>query len=203
MATKKKTAKKSAATKSSARTPGTRKKTSAKKASAKKTSAKKASAKKTAAKKITGGVRGQWEVRVSPIQGRGVFAARKIEEDEKIGEYIGEIITEKEADLRYPFEGEERHHTFLFRLDNGKIIDAEHGGNAMRFINHSCDPNCEAEEEDGRIFIYAARDIRRGEELAYDYNFILEERHTAKQKALYPCYCGAKNCRGTILASKR
>src|SRR5690606_5931719 len=64
-------------------------------------------------------------------------------------------------------------------------------------------PNCEAVDEDGRIFIEAIRDIERGEELTYDYSYILDEPHTAKVKARYPCHCGSPRCRGTILGNKR
>jgi uncharacterized protein len=145
-----------------------------------------------------------FEVRRSKIQGRGVFATRKIPKGTEIIEYKGEIISDKEADRRYPWNDEERHHTFLFQLDDGSIIDAGPRGNAAKYINHSCDPNCEAvEDEDGRVFIYALRDIRKGEELSYDYHFILEEPHNAANKKLYPCYCGTAKCRGTILAKKR
>jgi uncharacterized protein len=144
-----------------------------------------------------------FEVRRSKIQGKGVLATRKIPAGTLIIEYRGKVITEEEADELYPFEDDERHHTFLFRIDGGLVIDAAQRGNAARYINHSCDPNCEAEEDDGRVFIYALRDIRRGEELAYDYNFILDEPHNAANKKLYPCYCGSAVCRGTILARKR
>jgi uncharacterized protein len=144
-----------------------------------------------------------FEVRRSGIQGKGVFATRKIPAGTRIIDYRGEIIDEDEADRRYPWKDDEPHHTFLFRLDDGSVIDAGPRGNAAKYINHSCDPNCEANEEDGRIFIYALRDIRRGEELAYDYNFVLDEPHNAANKKLYPCYCGAANCRRTILAKKR
>ena len=144
-----------------------------------------------------------FEIRRSQIQGRGVFATRNIASGEKLIEYRGERISDDEADRRYPFEDDERHHTFLFRLDDGSVIDAGVRGNAAKYINHSCDPNCEALEEDGRIFIYALDDIRKGEELAYDYNYILDEPHNPANKKLYPCYCGARKCRGTILARKR
>ena len=190
MATKKKTTKKSAAKKSSAKKP-------VKKLGGKK----KTSARKSTAKTIPSGSR-RYVVRSSDIQGRGVFAQQPIAKGDLIGEYTGERITEAEADRRYPFADDERHHTFLFRLDNEMIIDAEHGGSAVKYINHSCDPNCEAVEEDDRILIYALKNIKPGVELAYDYNFILEERHSPKAKAQYPCYCGSKKCRGTILAKK-
>jgi uncharacterized protein len=146
-----------------------------------------------------------YEIRRSRIQGRGAFATRRIREGERIVEYRGERITGREADRRYPFDEDDRHHTFLFTVDEEEdiIIDAAVCGNSARYINHSCDPNCEAVIEDDRVFIYALRDIRKGEELAYDYNFVLEERHTPANKRLYPCHCGARNCRGTILAKKR
>jgi uncharacterized protein len=145
-----------------------------------------------------------FEVRRSSIQGRGVFATRRIPAGARLIQYRGEVIDEDEADRRYPWVDNERHHTFLFRLEDGSVIDAGgRAGNAAKYINHSCDPNCEAVEEDGRIFIEALRAIRPGEELAYDYNFILDEPHNAANKKLYPCNCGAARCRGTILARKR
>lgn len=144
-----------------------------------------------------------FEARRSQIQGRGVFATRRIRKGTRLIEYKGEIISDAEADRRYPFEEEERHHTFLFRLDSGNVIDAGPRGSIAKYINHSCDPNCEAVEEDEQIFIDAIRDIAKGEELVYDYNFILDEPHNAANKKLYPCNCGAKKCRGTILAKKR
>ena len=144
-----------------------------------------------------------FEVRRSKIQGRGVFATRDIRKGEELVEYKGEHIDDAEADRRYPFEDNERHHTFLFQLDDGSIIDAGVHGNAAKYINHSCDPNCEAVEYDGRIFIEALKNIKKGEELVYDYHFILEEPHNAANKKLYPCNCGSKKCRGTILAKKR
>lgn len=143
-------------------------------------------------------------VRRSRIQGRGVFATRSIPAGERVIQYRGEVIDEDEADRRYPWSDNERHHTFLFRLDDGSVIDAGgRAGNAAKFINHSCDPNCEAIEEDGRIYIHSIRDIRKGEELAYDYNFILDEPHNAANKRQYPCNCDTARCRGTILARKR
>jgi hypothetical protein len=82
------------------------------------------------------------------------------------------------------------------------VIDAKHGGNSSRWINHSCKPNCEADEEGGRVFIKALRNIKAGEELFYDYGLIIDAPYTKKLLAEYPCWCGAKNCRGTLLAPK-
>ena len=88
-------------------------------------------------------------------------------------------------------------------IDDRVVIDAAVGGNQARFINHSCDPNCDAVIEDGRIWIETIRDVEAGEELAYDYAYVLAERHTPAAKRRFPCHCGAARCRGTILARKR
>ena len=144
-----------------------------------------------------------FEIRRSPIHGAGAFAKREIRKGERVVEYKGERITEKRADRRYPDpDGKTPHHTFLFQIDDDTVVDAAVGGNAARFINHSCDPNCEAVIEDDRIFIEALRNIPRGKELYYDYQFVLEERHTPELKRLYPCRCGSRKCRGTILKPK-
>jgi SET domain-containing protein len=105
----------------------------------------------------------------------------------RLVEYTGERITPAEADRRYPDDAPGRHHTFLFAIDDDVVIDAAFGGNAARWINHSCDPNCDAVIEDARIFIEAIRDIAAGEELAYDYAYVLEERHTPAAKRRFPC----------------
>jgi SET domain-containing protein len=143
-------------------------------------------------------------VRKSGIHGRGVFATRRIAKGERLIEYKGERITWKEADRRYPIDPVP-YHTFLFEIGDGTMcLDAARKGTAAKWINHACNFNCEAvEDEDERVFIEAVRAIRPGEELTYDYNFILEERHTPAQKKLFPCWCGAKNCRGTMLGKKR
>ena len=144
-----------------------------------------------------------FQIRNSPIAGKGAFATRRIPKGARIIEYVGERITQEEADRRYPDDDGTPHHTFLFTLDDDTVLDAAYGGNPSRFINHSCAPNCEAVIEDGRIWIEALKAIQPGTELAYDYNFILEERHSPAAKRRYPCRCGAKSCRGTILAKKR
>ncbi len=140
-------------------------------------------------------------VRRSPIHGMGVFALRNIRKGERIIEYTGERISHREADRRYP--DDESPHTMLFIVDKKIVIDATHAGNSARWINHSCRPNCESVDEKKRIFIEAMRDIRRGEELTYDYNLVLDERHTPKAKRENPCFCGHKRCRGTLLGPKR
>jgi len=142
-------------------------------------------------------------VRNSKVHGKGVFAARKIPAGARIAEYKGERIDWEEALRRENAKPADSFHTFFFSLDDGRIIDGGSGGNNARWINHACEPNCEAQEEDGRVFIYALRDIARGEELNYDYGLILDERHTPAIKRAYACLCGAAGCRRTMLAPKR
>lgn len=142
-------------------------------------------------------------IRKSPIQGKGAFAREPIPAGRRLIEYAGERLTPAEADARYPDVPGERHHTYLFAIDDDVVIDAAVGGNAARWINHSCDPNCDAVIDDGRIWIETIRDVRPGEELAYDYAYVLEERHTPAAKRRFPCNCGSARCRGTLLARKR
>jgi hypothetical protein len=142
------------------------------------------------------------QVRRSGVHGKGVFALQDIAEGETLIEYVGEIISWDEAQDRHPHDPKDPNHTFYFHVNEDKVIDALHGGNSSRWINHSCDPNCEADEENERIFIKALRNIHAGEELNYDYGLIIDEPYTKKLKAEYPCWCGAKNCRGTLLSPK-
>lgn len=144
-----------------------------------------------------------FEIRHSPMQGLGVFATKPIPEGMRLIEYAGERLTLVEAEVRYPDVAGARHHTFLFAIDDEIVVDAAVDGNEARFINHSCAPNCDAVIDDGRIWIEAIRDIEPGEELAYDYAYVLEERHTPAAKRRFPCHCGAATCRGTILGKKR
>lgn len=143
-----------------------------------------------------------FEVRRSGIQGLGGFATGHIPAGVRLIEYAGERISPAQADARYP-DDNDRHHTYLFAIDDEVVVDAAVNGNAARFLNHSCAPNCDAVIDDGRIWIETIQDIEPGEELVYDYAFVLNERHTPAAKRRYPCHCGAITCRGTILAKKR
>ena len=142
-------------------------------------------------------------LRESPIHGTGVFARRKIAAGERVIEYKGERLDWDTAQERSIEEKRPFNHTFFLSLFDGRVIDGGRKGNEARFINHSCDPNCEAwENEKGRVYIYALRDIRRGEELNFSYPLIYEGRHTAAVKRLFICRCGSPNCTGTMLAPK-
>jgi len=139
-------------------------------------------------------------LRPSPMHGVGAFAAAPIRRGTRIIEYTGERITHAEADARYDDASMDRHHTFLMIVNRRWVLDAAVGGNDARFVNHSCDPNCEIVVARGRVFIEAIADIRPGEEITYDYAYEREEGDDAIAASRYPCRCGAKRCRGTILA---
>lgn len=138
-------------------------------------------------------------VRTSDIHGRGVFAARRIRKGTRIVEYAGERITDSEADRRYDEANMRRHHTFLFTLDRKTVVDGspETGGGDASYINHSCEPNCEAVIEGRRIHIYALQTIYPGAELVYDYQY--ESTRNPEDRKFYLCRCGAGHCRGTIM----
>ena len=140
------------------------------------------------------------EVRPSKIQGLGVFAIKPIKKGARVIEYAGQRITPAEADRRYNDDASEHPHVLLFAVDSRTVIDAGVRGNEARFINHSCEPNCEAITEKRRIFIQALRDIAPGEELLYDYNLTREDDEAQNLERRYACHCGAPTCRGTMLA---
>lgn len=143
------------------------------------------------------------QVRQSGVHGKGVFAARPIAAGERIIEYTGERITWPEALRRHPHDPSDPNHTFYFHIDDKLVIDALYGGNAARWINHACDPNCESDAQGERVYIRALRDIAAGEELFYDYGLVIDARYTARLKREFACRCGAAACRGTMLAPKR
>jgi hypothetical protein len=148
--------------------------------------------------------------RRSRIHGNGVFAAAPIRKGTRLIQYRGRLRSHEEVDRVYADDADTGH-TFLFTLNDEYVIDANVDGNDARWINHSCDPNCEAvhhEDEGGdphrdAIYIEAIRAIEPGEELTYNYGIRLAEAHTAKMKNLWACHCGAKACTGTMLQPKR
>jgi SET domain-containing protein len=145
-----------------------------------------------------------FEVRRSRIHGRGVFATRRIRKGARVIEYEGRRIGRVEMLARYDNDSGDRHHTLAFEIDNDTYIDAARGGNESRFINHSCEPNCEPFLVDGeRIVIHAIKNIQPSVELAYDYNLARPARLRAGWKERYACRCGAAGCRGTLLGQPR
>jgi len=130
-------------------------------------------------------------IRRSKIHSDGCYTTEPIKKKQLVVEYTGPRITIKEADAVY----EKSPRTYLFGLTDGKhVID---GDGVAAFINHSCDPNCEADEVDGRVLITAIRDIRVGEELSYDYNLYDGDLDDES-----PCFCGAASCRGSMYSEK-
>ena len=143
-----------------------------------------------------------FDVRRSGIQGKGAFANTRIRKGQRIIEYAGERISNDEADRRYDETSMRRHHTFLFTVTSRTVVDGAVNGNESIYINHSCDPNCEAVIDGGRIFIEAIRTIQPGEELAYDYQYERTGENDDEMEAFYKCLCGSPNCRGSIMKSK-
>jgi SET domain-containing protein len=146
----------------------------------------------------------EWmELRDSAIHGLGAFALQDIPKGTRIIEYVGEKISNAEADRRYDDDTMKNHHTFLFILNSKQCLDATFEGNESRFINHSCDPNAEAFIPRGRIWIEAIKHIPKGTEIAYDYGYEDDPKYTIEDYRRYGCRCGAKNCRGTIVDTKK
>lgn len=186
------------------------KKTPAKKKVARKKVAKKSAPKKSAAKKKTvmplvGPIdvpdRDFTRVSRSGIEGRGVFAKRRIHEGARIIEYVGRRVPITTQFAVILPDGRSAA-SYAFRLNDTTIIDGSVDGNDARFVNHSCEPNCVTFSFDDHMYIYANRDILRGEELTFDYRLggASGKRPTKQQIAAYPCHCGSATCRGTMLA---
>ena len=139
------------------------------------------------------------EVRGSVIHGQGVYATKDILKETKVIEYSGEIIDKDESETRAWAQHAKAEETgdaavYIFTLNKRWDIDGNVPWNTARLINHSCEPNCEAWVEGKKIFIHSLRDIKKGEELSFDYGFDIEcyEEH--------PCRCGSKGCVGYIVS---
>jgi len=142
---------------------------------------------------------GMMRVRRSRVHGRGVFALRRIRKGTRVIEYLGDRLSHRQADRRYEHKHISDNHTFLFIVDRSVVIDGGVNGNDARFINHSCDPNCESLIDDRRVFIEAIRTIRPGEELTYDYQIGRDRNDPADIDEIFACQCGAEKCRGSML----
>ena len=138
-------------------------------------------------------------VRNSKVHGKGCFARKDIPKGTRISEYVGDRITWAESDKRYEGYDVNDNHTFLFIVDRKTVIDGGVGGNDARYINHSCAENCESTVEKGRVYIDAIKDIKKGEELGYDYQIGRDKNDPPNVDEIYACRCGAPKCRGTML----
>lgn len=137
------------------------------------------------------GMNGAVVIRPSAIQGWGGFAARDLRQGACVMEYVGERITKAESLRRC-----EADNPFIFSLDDDWDLDGGVPWNPARFLNHSCQPNCDAECDEGRIWIVARRDIAAGEELTFNYGYDLQDYRE------HPCGCGAAGCVGYIVAEE-
>ena len=139
-------------------------------------------------------------VRRSACHGLGVFATAPIAAETRVVEYTGERITHQEAAERYYDGRSPRPHVLLFTVDRKTVIDGAVGNGCARYVNHSCAPNCTTVTVRGRVFIETVRDVRRGEELTYDYRLTRPQPLPRDWRRRYPCHCGSERCRGTMLA---
>jgi uncharacterized protein len=139
-------------------------------------------------------------VRRSPIHGRGVFARVDIAAGDLILDYRGAVVPWPQAAAHQREHAVDDGHTLLFDLGNGMVIDGSRGGNSARWINHGCEPNCEALVVGRRIEIFALRDIPEGEELLLDYQLQLDSDPDEADSSVYACRCGASTCRSSMLA---
>ena len=128
--------------------------------------------------------------RASAIHGTGGFAKMDLAAGTQVIEYTGEIITKEESLRRC-----ESDNVYIFSLGAEADLDGSGPGNLARFLNHSCEPNCEAERVGERIWIIARRDIPAGEELTFNYGYDLQDYRE------HPCCCGAPGCAGYIVAA--
>ena len=138
------------------------------------------------------------KVKTSEIHGHGLYATTDIEEKAQIIQYVGEKIAKEESKKRaLEWEDEARETgeglVYIFELDDKYDIDGRLGDNPARYMNHSCDGNCEAINSDGEIWIVAIQNIKQGDELVYDYGYDME--HFLD----HPCLCGSRNCIGYIV----
>lgn len=141
------------------------------------------------------------KVKKSKIHNVGVYAKKDIKKNTKIIEYLGKKITHDEYDKLYEKMLDEykknpnkKAAVYTFTLDDDYVLDGGVWWNLAKYFNHSCNPNCEAfSDEDGTIEVYAKRDIKKGEELLYNYGYDIENYED------HPCHCGSKDCVGYIV----
>jgi uncharacterized protein len=141
-------------------------------------------------------------VKNSEIHGKGMFAKRNIPKGSRVIEYKGDRVLKK--DLIKDMLDDKTSLMYVMNLSETVAIDGERNGNDARFINHSCEPNCTVYYFSETPFIYALRDILLGEELNFDYQLGTDDQETEytleRKQELFPCKCGAKKCRGTLLS---
>ena len=144
-----------------------------------------------------------WKVRRSKVHGHGVFSTKNISKNTKIIQYIGEKITRSEGNKRSEkrikkyLNSRKTGSVYIFQLNNRYDIDGSPKYNKARYINHSCDPNCEVDIVNDEIWISSIKKINKGEELSYDYGYSFDKDDYKD----HPCECGSKKCIGYIISS--
>jgi uncharacterized protein len=133
-----------------------------------------------------------YKIKKSNIDNKGLYAAKNITSGKIIINYKGKLVTKKEVEKNPKFDNDKA--IYLFNINNRYDMDGDFKYNDARLINHSCNPNCEVEGKGLKLWIVAIKDIKKGEELSYDYGFGYDEDY--KQ---FVCKCGAKNCVGYIV----
>ena len=134
-----------------------------------------------------------YKVKKSNIDKRGLYASKNIKTGERIIEYVGKLISKKEAEKNPKFDNSKD--IYLFNINKKWDLDGAWSFNTARLINHSCDPNCEVEGKGLKLWISAIKDIKKSEELSYDYGF----SYSKEEMENFICRCGSKNCCGYIV----
>jgi len=134
-----------------------------------------------------------YRVKKSNIDKRGLYASKNIKAGEKIIEYIGRLISKKEAETNSKFDNKKD--IYLFNINEKWDLDGDYRWNTARLINHSCNPNCEVEGKGLKLWIVAIKDIKKSEELSYDYGF----SYSKEDLKNFVCRCGSKKCCGYIV----
>ena len=133
-----------------------------------------------------------FKIKKSKIDNNGLYASCNIKKGTRIIEYKGKVITRKQSEESSKFDNSRA--IYLFNLNKRFDLDGDFKFNIARLINHSCDPNCEVLGEGLKVWVYAMKNINKGDELSYDYGFSFDEDFRQ-----FPCKCGSKNCIGYIV----
>ena len=133
-----------------------------------------------------------YKIKKSKIDKNGLYANQNIKKGTRIIEYKGKIISVKQSEVSPKFDN--RKAIYLFNINKKYDLDGDFKFNTARLINHSCDPNCEVFGSGLKIWVYAMKNIKKGEELSYDYGFSYDDDYKA-----YPCRCGTESCAGYIV----
>ena len=133
-----------------------------------------------------------YKIKKSNIDNKGLYASKNIKAKQIVIHYKGKLVTKKEVEKNPKFDNDKA--IYLFNVNNRYDLDGDFEYNDARLINHSCNPNCEVDGKGLKLWIFALRDIKKGEELSYDYGFGYDKDY--KQ---FVCKCGANNCVGYIV----